>query len=327
VTTHLLCFELAGNLLAVDIESVRAVVHVAELRRLPDTPDFLLGLIDSPLGPVPLVDFARKFRLPGAESRSAASAVVVETIVEGRPTLMAVLADGACRVAEVEARNLTPPPPLGSGIRAEFLRAVAALNDHFVPILDLGRSLSATEQEALDGLGAERLAATAELQASRGQLEPSGPVRGRADAELLVFSIAGEKLALPLGQLREVAQHRSACPVPGTAEWIRGAINVRGEVVPLLDVAQRLGLVPSAPTARSFNLIAEVALGDGHAPVALAVDHVLDVTSERSTDLAGASMGLRFPEHYVCGLVRAREEFVPILDVAALFGNHRRSLA
>ena len=67
VTTSLLSFELAGERFAIDFASVRAVVEASAPCRLPETPDFLLGIVPSPVGSVPLVDLSRKFRL--SESR------------------------------------------------------------------------------------------------------------------------------------------------------------------------------------------------------------------------------------------------------------------
>jgi purine-binding chemotaxis protein CheW len=322
VTTSLLSFELAGERFAIDFASVRAVVEAAAPCRLPETPDFLLGIVPSPVGSVPLVDLSRKFRLSESKPAGPTTAVVVETRVDGVAALLGIAVGDSCQVVDVASEEIEPPPPLGAGLRAEFLRGVVLVDERLVAIIDLGHALSATEKEAIEGLKRELSTLTATVEPTSTLVTQSESDSHWQDEEYLVFSVSGETMALPLQQLRGVAQRRPPTPVPGAASWILGAINMRGEVIPLLDLAQPLHLPSAHHSPRSYSLIVDIALRSGYVPAALAVDDVIEVVSSASERVTGkAAMGLRLPAEYVRAIVRAADAYVPVLDAATLFAG------
>ncbi len=322
MTTRLLSLTLGRERYAIDLACVKTVLTMEGAQRVPDTPPFLMGLIPTPLGVVPLVDLARKFRLPAEQRHGPRVAVVVEASVGGKPSPMAILAGETSRVVEVAEEDLRPAPELGAGIRADFLRGVVALEDGTLPIIDIGPALSATEVEAIEGLRetieARRDAPVPAAQAGRGLETPGTHLEG-AQKEYLVFSVSDERMALPLAELRELAQHRTPAPVPGADDRFLGVVNVRGEVIPVLDVAIALGLPTKPPTRRTCHLILEIASDDTRTAVALLVDEVRDVVSQTDEgDRAGLELGLRIPAQHVCGVARVAGGFVPVIDPATL---------
>jgi purine-binding chemotaxis protein CheW len=98
---------------------------------------------------------------------------------------------------------------------------------------------------------------------------------GEADpiVELCAFAVGDEEYAIDVRRVREIVQPLPVMPVPHAAEWMEGLVNLRGEVVPLVDLRARLGLPRRPPTTRSKLLVTKVA---GRV-VALAVDGVSEV--------------------------------------------------
>jgi purine-binding chemotaxis protein CheW len=91
--------------------------------------------------------------------------------------------------------------------------------------------------------------------------------------ELCAFRVGEEEYVIDLRRIREIVQPLAVTPVPGAPECLEGVVDLRGEVVPLVDVRRRLGLPARTPGARPKMLIVNVA-GRG---LALLVDGVTEV--------------------------------------------------
>jgi len=318
---ELLCFSLGAEEYGIDLASVHAISPVGDLHSVPDTPSFLRGVIPSPLGPAPLVDLARKFKL-GSEARpERPTAAIVETRIAGEPSAMAILIGESSRVVEMEPGRIERPPELGGGIRAEFLQGVVRVEDRTVFVIDLGPSLSATEVEALEGLRADYRDGGGMDIAVESRLTPSAEASSvdRDRSEYLVFSISGVSAGFRLTEISELVQIGSVMPLPGVPRWVSGVTNVRGQVIPVLNTATLVGL-PSAPaTSRTCSIIADVRVGERSAAVAFVVDDVLQVVAPTPGEIdLPASMGLPLPAEHVKGVARCDRGFVALLSPAAL---------
>ena len=96
-------------------------------------------------------------------------------------------------------------------------------------------------------------------------------------AKYLVFEAGGEKLAIEVLRVREITGQSPVSRVPGAAAFVRGVTNLRGKVIPVVDLALRLGLPPRPSTPRTALVICEASLAGERLVVALLVDGVDDV--------------------------------------------------
>lgn len=85
------------------------------------------------------------------------------------------------------------------------------------------------------------------------------PGDGPATIPLMVFSLAGQRYAVPLDAAERVLPMVAIAPLPGGPEGVLGAVNVHGEIVPVLDVRRRLGLEPRAYGPETRLLLARTA--------------------------------------------------------------------
>lgn len=319
---QLLCFPLGTEDYGIDLACVHAIAAVEELHSVPGTPPFLRGVIPSALGPVPLVDLARKFELGSAALPPRPTAAIVRTPVAGRTSAMAILIGESSRIEELGPGAIEPAPELSSGIRAEFLLGVAKLEGRSVLALDLGLSLSATEAQALEGLGEDdRARATIEsdpLEPWIDEMAPGADSFG-SEHEHLVFSVSGVTAAFRLTEITELVQLGPVMPLPGVPPWVTGVTNLRGDVIPVLDTAAILGLPSAPPTARSCGIVASVELAERPAAVVFVVDDVLQVVTPGPGDLdLPASLGLPFPVEHVRGVTRCDRGFAVLLSPSTL---------
>ncbi len=89
---------------------------------------------------------------------------------------------------------------------------------------------------------------------------------------LVVFQLGEEQYGIPVERVREVVNAERITRVPGTPFYVRGVVNLRGRVVPVIDLRQRLGL-KSAPPERARIMVVE----DGSAVVGMLVDRASEV--------------------------------------------------
>ena len=124
---------------------VREIIEHEEVTRVPSTPAFLRGVINLRGSVVPVVDLARKFRMPESPVTKRTCIIIVEVDSENGRIVLGVLADAVNQVVEFRPEEIEPPPSFGTPIRVDFLHGLGKLNGEFVLILDTDRVLSAGE--------------------------------------------------------------------------------------------------------------------------------------------------------------------------------------
>jgi len=129
-------------------------------------------------------------------------------------------------------------------------------------------------------------------------------------AQLLTFDLSGRRFALPASAVREVTRAVAIAPLPKAPPIVEGVINVRGIVVPMLDIRQRFGLSPTPVAPEQHLLIAQA----GSRVVALRVDRAVDLVS---VDEAAIESGARVVPgvEYVAGIAKLQDGLIVIHDL------------
>ncbi|WP_426958714.1 chemotaxis protein CheW [Muricoccus radiodurans] len=94
-----------------------------------------------------------------------------------------------------------------------------------------------------------------------------------AERELISFRIGAQEFCVDIMAVREIRGWTPATPLPHAPAYVRGVINLRGAVLPIVDLAERLGLPPSEPSQRHVIIVAQV----GKQVLGLLVDAVSDI--------------------------------------------------
>jgi purine-binding chemotaxis protein CheW len=134
-------------------------------------------------------------------------------------------------------------------------------------------------------------------------------------AQYLTFSLAGGEYAIAVLRVREIIEHEAVTRVPSTPAFVRGVINLRGSVVPVVDLASKFGLAESPVTKRTCIVIVEVASDGGNLVMGVLADAVNQVVEFRPEDIeAPPSFGTPVRVDYLRGLGKLGGQFVLILD-------------
>jgi purine-binding chemotaxis protein CheW len=148
---------------------------------------------------------------------------------------------------------------------------------------------------------------------------PAGLVpAGHEQQQYLTFSLGEEMFALGILAIREIIEYGNLTEVPMTPPFIRGVINLRGAVVPVIDLAVRFGRTAKETTKRTCIVIIETASGDGERQhqMGLVVDAVSEVLEIPATDIEPPpEFGARIRTDFISGMGKVNGQFVVMLDV------------
>ncbi len=136
-------------------------------------------------------------------------------------------------------------------------------------------------------------------------------------AQYLTFFLAGEEYAAGILRVREILQYEPVTRIPTAPPWIRGVMNLRGSVVPVVDLALKLGLAETAVTKWTCVLIVEVELEGQHAVMGVMADAVTEVMDLRPEDIEPPPpFGTRVRVDYLLGMGKVPgKKFVLLLDL------------
>jgi purine-binding chemotaxis protein CheW len=136
--------------------------------------------------------------------------------------------------------------------------------------------------------------------------------------QFLAFTLRDEEYALDITKVREVLDVTTLTRIPRMPSYLSGVINLRGNVVPVIDLGLRLGLPPISFTVNSCIMIMEVLVGEEETPVVMGgmtdrVKTVLEVPPESIEP--PPRMGINISTDFIVGMGREDEKFFIILDI------------
>lgn len=136
-------------------------------------------------------------------------------------------------------------------------------------------------------------------------------------AQYLTFMLAQEQFAVGILGIKEIIEYQGVTEVPMMPACVRGVINLRGAVVPVVDLLARFGRPSSAVTKRTCVVIVEAACGTGERHVmGLLVDAVNEVLDIAPADIEPPpAFGARLRSDFLQAVGKVRGKFVLLLDV------------
>jgi len=140
-------------------------------------------------------------------------------------------------------------------------------------------------------------------------------VKNIVSKQFLTFRIGNENYGLELSQTREIIEYAGITQVPLMPNFLRGVINLRGEVVPVIDLAVRLGRKSIEVQRRTCIIVVELTNNDQHHVLGLLADAVSEVIEMDDENIEDApSFGANIRAEFIQGIAKQGEEFVVLLD-------------
>ncbi len=141
-------------------------------------------------------------------------------------------------------------------------------------------------------------------------------------SQYLTFILDKEIYAMDINQVREVLDFTKSTRVPRMPPFIKGVINLRGGVVPVVDLRIKFGISPGEQTVDTCIIIIEVNIEDSQTLLGIMADSVQEVMSMEPDQIEPApKIGTRLKTAFIKGLGKKNDEFIIILDNDKVFSS------
>jgi purine-binding chemotaxis protein CheW len=139
-----------------------------------------------------------------------------------------------------------------------------------------------------------------------------------SEIQLVVFDLASEHYGVDISDVREIMRMQNITRVPGAMSYVEGVINLRGKVLPVLDLRKRLGLKVAEQTEESRIVIVDIAEGE----VGVIVDAVTEVLRVQNSSIEPpSSMVARAKSDYLKGIAKLTDRLIILLDLNKLLSS------
>lgn len=147
-------------------------------------------------------------------------------------------------------------------------------------------------------------------------MNPSTPIPSRQAGKYLTVDLAGEAYGLAVIKIREIIRLQKITPVPQMPDHVKGVINLRGKVIPIIDLRVKFGLA-AAVTGRTCIVVVQVALPAGAViPLGLVVDSVEEVVNLTDEEIEPTpEFGTQVDTGYLLGMAKVKGQVKTLLDL------------
>ena len=143
-------------------------------------------------------------------------------------------------------------------------------------------------------------------------------VSGNDMCELIAFTIGEQEFCVEVMAVREIRGWTPATPLPHSPGYVRGVINLRGVVLPVMDMSLRLGMEPADPSERHVIIVIQI----GGQLIGLLVDAVSDILMVPVASIQPApDMSREMGRDFVQGIIPIEGRMVCLIQLTALFGT------
>lgn len=143
---QLVSFTLGQEEFGLDIQSIQEINRMVEITRVPNSPEFVSGVINLRGKVIPIIDLRKRFGFSPKESDKNTRIIVVEL----SDTVVGFVVDAVREVIRIPKNITEPPPPIVAGIGSEYITAVAKMENRLLILLDLERILQEKEKQQLE---------------------------------------------------------------------------------------------------------------------------------------------------------------------------------
>ena len=145
--------------------------------------------------------------------------------------------------------------------------------------------------------------------------QATGKTKSR-EGKYLTFSLANEEYGIGILKVREIIGMMPITTVPQTPHFVKGVINLRGKVIPVLDLRLKFGMEEKDYTDRTSIIVVEVRGRAGTIQIGTVVDHVLEVVNIKSEDIEDTpAFGARLDTDYILGMAKIEGGVKILLDI------------
>ena len=150
-TRQYLTFKLDEEIFGVDVTQVREILEYTKITKIPQTPEFMCGVINLRGSVVPVIDMKLKFGMEKIKKTVNTCIVVMEIELDNEKMYLGALVDSVQEVFELEPDDIEAAPKIGTRLKTEFIKGMGKRGDKFIILLNIDRVFSTEELEIFQG--------------------------------------------------------------------------------------------------------------------------------------------------------------------------------
>lgn len=232
---RLVLFKLNGNDHAVDIGAVQEILQAPEVLHVSEAPEFVDGVINLRNKTVPVVSLKKRLGLSMEDSQQLGCVMVV---CHGK-NLVGILVDEVSELVTIPVTSIESPVGLVTGVSKQFVMGMVHLDKRFALILDLAAVLSLHHKKGTEDC-LETIDSTSRIQELKYEKQDLKSIEVQAEKaqirKVISFELDNELYGADIENVGEILKMVRIMPLPNAAEFILGLINLRGDVVPVIDL-------------------------------------------------------------------------------------------
>jgi purine-binding chemotaxis protein CheW len=320
----IISFKLETEEFAMDIMNVQEILRLRDITDVPKSPDFLLGIMKLRENIIPVIDikallglrydtgellFKEKFSEDSDYyDETDMRRIVVLNIGE---TVAAILVDAVFEVLRISEKLIEPFPHSGDKDKYQYAKGVCKLDNgkRLLTLVSLSETLSKESIDFLHGTIGEQETEIKDIF----KQEDTGE-----EIELVCFDLGGEEYGINIMEVREIIRFHSITTVPNSPDYVAGIVNLRGNVLPVIDL--RIRFDKEVVEWNEENRIVVVEMGERL--TGLIVDNVNDVItiSENEIEYTKSVMKSDDSDDLIKGICKLDngEKILILLDVNAV---------
>ncbi|RXH56289.1 chemotaxis protein CheW [Granulicella sibirica] len=153
--------------------------------------------------------------------------------------------------------------------------------------------------------------------------------QGRVDprsGKYLILELGEEEFGISVMQVKEIMKMQEITTVPQTPRFLQGVINLRGRIVPVVNLRSKFHMPEQAPTERTCIVVVRVQLEGGEQPMGIVVDGVIEVLLLGEDDIEDSpDFGREAANSYVRGMAKSKGRVKILLDIDRVLSGHEMS--
>lgn len=302
---QLVTFELSGGVYAFKIDGVQEIIRYTEPTAVPSAEHCLRGLVELRNRILPIIDLRRLLELPSEHVDEFTKVIVLKL---GK-SLVGVVVDRIREVLRIEESKLLPPPTAAQQSQAKELLGVVHFDEHMIMVLDYAAlisgkiySLSESEQE----------------QEIKGEGVSSGE-----EKQYVIFKVGGEEYGVQIEEIREVNRLTTLTKIPKAPDYLVGLMNLRGEVLPVIDLRKRFGIAAAGKDDEMVRVIVTETAGR---KTAFVVDSVVGVQKISTASIADLPETIALGEaaRFVSKIARIDDRVILLLQMERILTEREK---
>jgi purine-binding chemotaxis protein CheW len=270
---QIVSFLLGDEEFALEIEKVKEIIRFPDIVKVPNVPNYIKGIISLRDTLMPIVDLRTK--LDAGQDHITDSTRVVVADIDG--TLMGLTVDRVYEVLRVPVSSIFPPPQVIVSDSGEKITGIVRLDNgkRIIMLMDLQDIISS---QILDEIAKQDGGPEEELS-------DNGFFMEQLDEEqMVVFRLADEQFGVRINQVQEITKLSKITKVPRAPRYVEGVVNLRGDVIPVIDLRKRFEL-----EGKEYNQFTRIIVSDlNKKKVGIIVDEVLEVLRVSRRYMEGA---------------------------------------